>query len=70
MPREVRVDEMTCELHGRCEESAPDVFRLSDDDDWAQVLVSPVPDELYEQVERAIRTCPRQAIAWADAEDE
>jgi len=57
---------MTCELHGRCEESAPDVFRLSDDDDWAQVLVNPVPDDLHEQVERAILTCPRQAIAWKD----
>lgn len=66
MPREVRVDEMTCELHGRCEESAPDVFRLSDDDDWAQVLLNPVPDDLHEQVERAILTCPRQAIAWKD----
>ena len=65
MPREVRVDEMTCELHGKCEVSAPEVFTLTDAD-WSQVKVNPVPDDLYEQVERAILTCPRQSIAWAD----
>lgn len=66
MPREVRVDELTCELHGKCVESAPQVFRLDDSDDWSQVLLHPVPDNLSEDVERAILTCPRQAIAWAD----
>ena len=65
MPREVRVDEMTCELHGKCEENAPAVFSLTDAD-WSQVLVNPVPDNLHEQVERAILTCPRQSIAWVD----
>jgi ferredoxin len=58
---------MTCELHGKCEENAPEVFVLTDDADWAQVQVNPVPDALYEKVERAILTCPRQAIAWKDA---
>ena len=67
MPREVRVDELTCELHGKCQENAPEVFRLADDDDWSQVILDPVPDALHEKVERAILTCPRQAIAWADA---
>ena len=66
MPREVQVDEMTCELHGKCEENAPEVFTL-EGADWSQVLLSPVPDELYEKVERAIRTCPRQSITWKDA---
>ena len=66
MPREVQVDEMTCELHGKCEENAPEVFRLTNDNDWAQILVDPVPDSLHEQVERAILTCPRQAIAWVN----
>jgi len=66
MPREVRVDEMTCELHGKCEENAPEVFTLTDAD-WSQVKLIPVPDNLYEQVERAILTCPRQSIAWGDA---
>ena len=67
MPREVEVDEMTCELHGKCVESAPDVFKLDADDDWSQVKVNPVPDALYAQVERAILTCPRQSIRWKDA---
>jgi ferredoxin len=67
MPREVRVNELTCELHGKCQDAAPEVFRLADDDEWSQVLLTPVPDELHEQVERAILTCPRQAIAWVEA---
>jgi len=56
---------MTCELHGKCEENAPAVFSLTDAD-WSQVLLNPVPDNLHEQVERAILTCPRQSIAWVD----
>jgi ferredoxin len=30
------------------------------------VLVDEVPEELREKVERAIRLCPRQAIAWVE----
>ena len=61
----VRVDEMQCEGHGTCELSAPEVFELGDDD-VSRVLVDEVPEELKEKVERAIRLCPRQAIAWVD----
>lgn len=66
MPRTVRVDELACEGHGRCQDNAPEVFRL-DEDDISRVQLDPVPDELVEQVERAIRTCPRQAITWVQA---
>jgi len=55
-----------CEGHGKCEKAAPAVFKLGDDD-VSVVLVDEVPESLREQVERAIRLCPRQAIAWADA---
>lgn len=65
MPRRVRVDELACEGHGRCQDNAPEVFQL-DDDDVSRVQLDAIPDELVEKVERAIRTCPRQAIAWVD----
>ena len=61
----VRVDEMQCEGHGKCELAAPEVFKL-DDDDVSRVLVDEVPEEQREAVERAIRLCPKQAIAWVD----
>ena len=61
----VRVDEMQCEGHGKCELAAPEVFELGDDD-VSRVLVDEVPEDLREKVDRAIRLCPRQAIAWVD----
>jgi ferredoxin len=61
----VRVDEDMCEGHGKCELSAPEFFVLGDDD-VSRVLVDEVPPELKEKVDRAIRLCPRQAIAWVE----
>ena len=66
MPRKVRVDELACEGHGRCQNNAPEVFQL-DADDISRVQLDEIPDDLVEKVERAIRTCPRQAISWVDA---
>ena len=59
----VTVNPDTCEGHAKCEMSAPEVFKLGPDD-VSIVLVDEVPEELVEKVERAIRLCPRQAIAW------
>ena len=64
-PRSVRVDDLACEGHGRCQNAAPEVFRL-DEDDISRVILDPVPPELLEKVERAVRLCPRQAVRWAD----
>jgi ferredoxin len=66
MPRRVTVDELACEGHARCQNNAPEVFRL-DDNDISRVQLDEIPGELVEKVQRAIRTCPRQAIAWVDA---
>jgi ferredoxin len=54
-----------CEGHAKCEMAAPEVFKLGPDD-VSIVLVDEVPEELREKVDRAIRLCPRQAIAWAN----
>lgn len=52
-----------CEGHAKCEMAAPEVFEVGDDD-VSRVLIDDVPEELREKVDRAIRLCPRQAIAW------
>lgn len=59
----VVVSEDLCEGHGKCEMAAPEVFELREDD-LSHVLVDDVDEELAPKVERAIRLCPRQAIAW------
>ena len=59
----VIVNEDMCEGHGKCEMAAPEVFKLGPDD-VSIVLIDEVPQDLVEKVGRAIRLCPRQAIAW------
>ena len=58
----VAVDHDICEGHGKCQQAAPEVFDLRDDD-LSYVLLDEIPEHLRENVERAIRLCPRQAIA-------
>lgn len=59
----VEVNADMCEGHSKCELAAPEVFKLGPDD-VSIVLVDEVPAELKDKVDRAIRLCPRQAIAW------
>ena len=61
----VQVNPDRCEGHGKCEQAAPDVFELRDDD-LSYVLVNEVPADQKEKVDRAIRLCPRQAISWVE----
>jgi ferredoxin len=61
----VVVDHDLCEGHGKCELSAPEVFALGDDD-RSHVRIEEVGDDLRQQVEQAIRLCPRQAIRWVE----
>jgi ferredoxin len=61
----VTVDHDRCEGHGKCVTAAPKIFELRDDD-LSYVLVDEVPANRKEDVETAIRLCPRQAIDWVD----
>jgi ferredoxin len=59
----VVVDAELCESNGVCVSIAPELFALGDDDlEPAQVLQDPAPDEWRERAERAVRSCPKQAI--------
>lgn len=59
--RGVRVDEWLCAGHARCEEVAPELFRVNDDG-LAEVLQQPDSEELWGKAEEAALACPVQAI--------
>ena len=56
------VDRLMCEANGICEDLAPEVFSL-DDDDELHLLVTEVPDGLVSDVEAAVHGCPKQALS-------
>lgn len=53
-----------CEANGVCEEHAPDVFQL-DDNDELNLLAEP-DDESAPRVRKAAAGCPRAAITLTD----
>jgi ferredoxin len=59
----VRVDHDQCEGYARCQGAAPEVFEVREDD-RSYVLIDEIPQTQVDKVERAIRLCPKQAIAW------
>ncbi|MHB8383264.1 MAG: ferredoxin [Candidatus Binataceae bacterium] len=61
----VVVDLKLCEGNQRCQESAPEVFEVRDDDK-AHLLIEKPPEPLREKVKLAIKMCPRQAITLED----
>jgi ferredoxin len=58
----VIVNHDLCEGNARCVAAAPEVFELQDDDQ-AKVLIEHPAESYRQQVERAVRLCPRQAVA-------
>lgn len=60
----VLVNAEMCEGHAKCEMAAPEVFKVGDDDVSVVLIEGDIPDDLKDKVDRAIRLCPRQAIAW------
>ena len=59
----VQVNADMCEGHGKCQLAAPEVFKLGPDDVSVVQIAGEIPANLIENVERAIRLCPRQAIS-------
>ena len=57
----VVVDYDLCEANALCMSCCPEVFRV-EEDDTLTVLMDEVPEKLRDQVEEAVRLCPRQAI--------
>ncbi|MFZ0658273.1 MAG: ferredoxin [Candidatus Binataceae bacterium] len=61
----VVIDLKLCEGNQRCQESAPEVFDVRDDDK-AHLLIENPPESLRAKVKLAIKMCPRQAITLED----
>jgi ferredoxin len=61
----VVVDFDLCESNALCMALAPEVFEVRDDD-FLYVLNENPPDGMREQVEAAVRTCPKSAISIED----
>jgi ferredoxin len=64
-PTRATVDPNRCDGNMVCERTAPEVFKVSDDD-LAQVLVDDIPEDQREAVDRAVRLCPKQALALVE----
>jgi ferredoxin len=58
----VVIDPDLCEGNAECVKLAPEVFVLGDDD-HAHLRLERPPEVLRDAIERAVRRCPRQAIA-------
>ena len=58
----VQVDHDQCDGYGKCQEAAPDIFELRDDD-LSYVLVDEVPADRIEAARLAIKNCPKLAIS-------
>lgn len=58
----VQVDINLCQAHAQCVIIAPEVFALSETQEYAVVMKDPVPNSLHEDVRAATRACPVQAI--------
>jgi len=61
----VIVDQDRCEGNAICVGVAPAVFEL-DDDDYAVVILDPIPPDQERLVEQAIAECPRAALQRQD----
>jgi ferredoxin len=58
----IEIDFDLCEANALCEQFAPKSFRL-DDDDNLELLDEHVDDQNEAAVRKAVRSCPRAALA-------
>jgi ferredoxin len=61
----VEVDADLCQGHAMCELEAPDVFNVPKRG-TVEIIDPEPPDEMRDDVERAIEMCPTQAIFIKD----
>ena len=62
----VTADLELCQGHQMCQFEAPDVFGLDADEDKVVLLDANPPEELREQVARAVKYCPAMALSLED----
>jgi ferredoxin len=62
MTMRIAIDPVSCDAYGYCAELLPEAILL---DEWGYPMVDarPLPTELVTVARRAVRDCPRRAIA-------
>jgi ferredoxin len=68
----IHVDLDRCEGHGRCYAIAPDLLEPFDDHGHSQFIGSPIDPsdaELFNRADRAVQSCPEEALSWKDASE-
>jgi len=58
----VIIDEELCTGCGLCEETCPDIFKLNDEKDVAEVIKADYDDYGEECIQEAVESCPSEAI--------
>ncbi|MGL5808716.1 MAG: ferredoxin [Nocardioides sp.] len=61
----VKVDFDLCDSNAVCESLAPDVFEI-DENDFLMVKTEEVTDKNRARIERAVASCPKNAISIAE----
>jgi ferredoxin len=61
----VVVDRDLCEANGVCEQIAPEVFEVGEDD-VLQILQPEVPAGLEDKIHEAVMRCPKAALSVQD----
>jgi ferredoxin len=61
----VVVDQKLCEGNMKCQEAAPEVFEVRDDDK-SHLLIDNPPERMRDKLKLAARLCPRQAITVSE----
>ena len=64
MSRKVVIVEEECIGCGSCEEICPDVFKINEDTDKAEVIMAEGGDE--DLIQESIDTCPVECIHWEE----
>ncbi len=59
---EVRIDEDLCTGCGLCEETCPDIFKMNDDKDIAEIIKTDYDEYDEECIQEAVESCPSEAI--------
>ena len=58
----IKIDGELCTGCGLCEETCPDIFKLNEDDDIAELVKTDYDEDDEECIEEAIESCPTEAI--------
>ena len=61
----IEVDYDLCQGHGVCESEAPQVFRVSKDNQVEVIDTNP-PQDLRASVVEAVKNCPTQALSLVE----